>query len=287
MYVWWPGINADIEKSVRLCGKCQEVRSSPPVAPLHPWKWPWARLHVDFAGPFQGKYFLVSIDAHSKWIEAVCTSTTSSSAVIEELRTLFAKFGLPESIVSDNGSCFVSEEFKSFLKRNGIKHTTSEPYHPATNGLAERVVQVVKRGLKKVTSGSMNARLAKVLFTYRTTPHATTGISPAELLLGRSPRTRLDLLRPNTPERVEEKQQQQKKKHDVRAKPRIYLQRRRCSSGKEFWKWLSMATREDSASDRSSFIQSTTGGWKTEKMPPGFQTGGRQQSRDVSASSRA
>ena len=162
MYVWWPGINADIEKSVRLCGKCQEVRSSPPVAPLHPWKWPWARLHVDFARPFQGKYILVSIDAHSKWIEAVCTSTTSSSAVIEELRTLFAKFGLPESIVSDNGSCFVSEEFKSFLKRNGIKHTTSEPYHPATNGLAERAMQVVKRGLKKVTSGSMNARLAKV-----------------------------------------------------------------------------------------------------------------------------
>jgi transposase InsO family protein len=165
MYVWWPGINADIEKSVRLCRECQEVRSSPPVAPLHPWKWPsrpWARLHVDFAGPFQGKYILVSIDAHSKWIEAVCTPTTSLSAVIEELRTLFAKFGLPESIVSDNGSCFVSEKFKSFLKRNGIKHTTSEPYHPAINGLAERAMQVVKRGLKKVTSGSMNARLAKV-----------------------------------------------------------------------------------------------------------------------------
>ena len=94
MYVWWPGISADIEKSVRL----QTVPSSPPLAPLHPWKWPmrpWARLHLDFAGPFQGKNILVAIDAHSKWIEAVCTHTTSSSCVIEELRTFFATFGLP------------------------------------------------------------------------------------------------------------------------------------------------------------------------------------------------
>ena len=225
MYVWWPGINADIEKSVRLCRECQQAQSSPPVAPLSPWKWPsrpWARLHIDFAGPFQGKYILVSIDAHSKWIEAVCTASTSSSNVIEELRTLFAKFGIPESIVSDNGTCFVSEEFKAFLQSNGIKHTTSAPYHPSSNGLAERAVQIVKRGLKKVTSGSMNTRLAKVLFSYRVTPQGTTGIAPAELLLGRSPRTRLDLLHPNTADRVEEKQRLQKQKHDSKAKVRTF-----------------------------------------------------------------
>ena len=225
MYVWWPGTNADIEKSVHLCRECQQVQSSQPVAPLSPWKWPsrpWARLHVDFAGPFQGKHILVSIDAHSKWIEAVCTASTSSSNVIEELRTLFAKFGIPESIVSDNGTCFVSEEFKAFLQSNGIKYTTSAPYHPSSNGLAERAVQIVKRGLKKVTSGSMNTWLAKVLFSYRVTPQGTTGIAPAELLLGRSPRTRLDLLHPNTADRVEEKQRQQKLKHDTKAKNRTF-----------------------------------------------------------------
>ncbi len=131
MYVWWPGISADIEKSVRLCTACQEVQSTPPVAPLNPWKWPtrpWARLHLDFAGPFLGKTFLIMIDAHSKWIEAVCTSTTSSSVVIEELRSVFARFGLPETIVTDNGSGFTSQEFETFLKNNGIKHTTSAPY---------------------------------------------------------------------------------------------------------------------------------------------------------------
>ena len=225
MYVWWPGITADIEQSVRLCRQCQEVQSSPPLAPLNPWRWPtrpWARLHLDFAGPFQGKMILVAIDAHSKWIEAVCTSTTSSAVVIEELRTLFAKFGLPESVVTDNGTGFTSQEFKGFLQANGIRHTTSAPYHPASNGLAERAVQVVKKGLKKVTSGSMTSRLAKVLFTYRITPHSTTGISPAELLLGRQPRTRLDLLRPNTAARVEGRQLAQKEQHDSKSRSRLF-----------------------------------------------------------------
>ena len=225
MYVWWPGINQDVEKSVRLCRQCQETSSSPPAAPLSPWKWPsrpWSRLHLDFAGPLQGKFILVTIDAHSKWIEAVATSSTSSNTVIEYLRTLFAQFGIPESIVTDNGTCFVSEEFQSFLKRNGIRHTTSAPYHPSSNGLAERAVQIVKKGLRKVTSGSMSKRLAKVLFSYRITPQGTTGLAPAELLLGRCPRTRLDLLRPNTADRVEERQRQQKKQHDSKAKARTF-----------------------------------------------------------------
>ena len=225
MYVWWPGINVDIEKSVRLCTECQEVQSSPPAAPLHPWKWPsrpWSRLHLDFAGPFQGKMFLVLIDAHSKWIEATVTSSTSSIAVIEELRTIFAKFGFPETIVTDNGTGFVSQEFEAYLRRAGIRHVTSAPYHPASNGLAERAVQVVKNGLKKVRTGSVNTRLAKLLFTYRITPQSTTGVSPAELLFGRRPRTRLDLLRPNTPVRVENKQMEQKLRHDRKAKCRFF-----------------------------------------------------------------
>ena len=177
---------------------------------------------LDFAGPFQGKNILVAVDAHSKWIEAVCTPSMSSSCVIEELRSLFAKFGLPEMVVTDNGTCFVSAEFEQFLRSNGIKHTTSAPYHPASNGLAERAVQTVKRGLKKVKDGTMSTRLAKVLLTYRVTPQSTTGQAPAELLLGRRPRTRLDLLKPKMAERVERKQQQQKERHDARSKSRTF-----------------------------------------------------------------
>ena len=164
---------------------------------------PWARVHLDFAGPFQGKNILVAIDAHSKWVEAVCTSSMSSTCVIEELRSLFARFGLPELVVTDNGTFFVSSEFKDFLRMNGVKHSTSAPYHPASNGLAERAVQIVKRVLKKVVNGTMRSRLAKLLLAYRVTPQSTTGQTPAELLLGRQPHTCLDLLKLNTTERVE------------------------------------------------------------------------------------
>ncbi len=225
MYVWWPGIDADIEKSVRLCTACQETASSPPPAPLNPWKWPsrpWSRIHLDFAGPFENQMILVLIDSHSKWIEAFKTASATSKAVISKFRFLFSQFGVPETIVSDNGTCFTSEEFAIFLKSNGIKHYTSAPYHPASNGLAERAVQIIKRGLKKETVGDIEERLAKILFNYRITPQTTTGISPSELLLGRRPRSRLDLLKPNIADRVEKKQSQQKEQHDSRARLRVF-----------------------------------------------------------------
>ena len=225
MYVWWPGITKDIESTVRLCSTCQMHQSTPAVAPLHPWSWPtrpWARVHLDYAGPVEGKMILVIVDAHSKWIDAIVTPNATSATVVEELRPLFAQFGLPETVVTDNGPCFVGAEFEEFLASNGIKHITSAPYHPSSNGLAERSVQIVKKGLKKITRGSMRTRLAQILFAYRLTPQSTTGVSPSELLLGRRPRSRLDLLKPNTAERVEENQLKQKEKHDQRSRERNF-----------------------------------------------------------------
>ena len=228
MYVWWPGITTDIEITVRQCPECQSNRAMPPQAPLQPWSWPtrpWSRLHLDYAGPVGGKMYLILIDAHSKWIEAFCTASSTSAAVIAELKPLFAQFGLPETIVTDNGTCFVSAEFEDFLARNGIRHLTSAPYHPQSNGLAERAVQIVKNGLKKVTEGNIRTRLAKILFCYRLTPQTTTGLSPAEMLLGRRPRSRLDLLKPHSAERVEKRQMAQKSQHDQHARDRVFTKR--------------------------------------------------------------
>ena len=138
------------------------------------------------------------MDAHSKWIEAIPTSGSISRVVIEELRFLFSQFGLPECIISDNGTYFTSQEFREFLKRHGVNHITSAPYHPASNGLAERAVQVVKKGLRKVTRGSMRTRIATILLHYRLTVQTTTGMVLSELMLGRRPRSHLDLMKPNT-----------------------------------------------------------------------------------------
>ena len=226
MFVWWPGIDSQIEKVVQHCGECQLDRPTSPQAPLHPWSWPtrpWSRIHLDYAGPcFGNKMFLVLIDAHSKWMEVYPMSSTSSSATIQQLIIVFAQFGLPETVVTDNGLCFTSEEFSKFLSSNGIVHIRSAPYHPSTNGLAERAVQIFKRGFKKMKEGTMSDKISRFLLSYRMTPQTTTGCSPAELLFGRPLRTRLDLVRPSVAVRVEKKQREQKKTHDRHATERTF-----------------------------------------------------------------
>ena len=77
---------------------------------------------------------------------------------IGKLRSLFAAYGIPEELVSDNGPQFTSEEFSVFMKNNGIKHTTSAPYQPATNGAAERMVQILKQALKSVSGSNINCQ---------------------------------------------------------------------------------------------------------------------------------
>ena len=103
-----------------------------------------------------GKMFLLIIDAHFKWMDIHCVNSATSSVTIDKMRSTFASHGLPEIVVSDNGSNFVSSEFKSFLLKNGIKLITSAPYHPSTNGLVERAVQTFKQGMKKQGDSSVD-----------------------------------------------------------------------------------------------------------------------------------
>ena len=105
---------------------------------------PWQQVHVDFAGPFAGKMFLIVLDAHSKWPEVHIMSSTTAAKTIAVLREIFARYGLPQQLVSDNGPQFTAEEFTMFLRLNGVKHIKCAPYHQASNGAAERMVQTMK-----------------------------------------------------------------------------------------------------------------------------------------------
>ena len=200
-YIWWPGIDKEIEETAKTCSGCQLMQAEPSTAPVHPWEWPsspWQRIHIDFAGPFLGCMFLIVVDAHSRWLEIEKMDTTTSTKTIEKLHSLFARYGVPSQLVSDNGPHFKSEQFQMFLKRNGIKHLTSAPYHPASNGLAERCVQSFKSAMKSETEVKpLSIKLATFLLAYRNTPHSTTGEAPSQLFLGRRLRTRLDLLKPD------------------------------------------------------------------------------------------
>ena len=122
------------------------------------------------------------------------------------LRSTFARFGLPRVLISDNATNFCSAEFQQFLSNNGIKHITSPPYHPQSNGAAENTVQIVKNVIKKALYAHKDIDLAlqRFLFDHRTTAHCTTGESPAKLMFGRNVRTRFDLIMPDKSQKQED-----------------------------------------------------------------------------------
>ncbi|XP_075723906.1 uncharacterized protein LOC142765983 [Rhipicephalus microplus] len=166
-----------------------------------PVNWPetherWSRLHVDYAGPVKGKMLLIVVDAPTKWIEALPVSQANSHSTVEALRTIFSRFGIPRTVVSDNGTPFTAREFEQFMERNGIAHIRTPPYHPQSNGLAERAVRTIKDGLKKIGGTCLLTSLARVLCNYRNAPHQE-GPSPSERLLGYRLRTRMEMSFPS------------------------------------------------------------------------------------------
>ena len=198
-YIYWPRLDADIEHLVRSCPTCAANQNNPPKVPVHPWVPPagnWSRIHIDYAGPFQGHHFLVCVDSKSKWAEirAIRDAPTSAST-IALLNNIFSFHGFPATIVSDNASIFTSDEFRAYCSNAGIIQKFIAPGHPATNGLAERNVQTLKRRLKCMPDGPIQDRLQKILAFYRATPLAS-GKSPSELYLNRQIRLRLDAIFP-------------------------------------------------------------------------------------------
>lgn len=181
-YCWWPTMNADVEKFISSCDVCQEHRNFSNNSPLVSWpnaSHSFFRVNIDFF--VKWKYvFLILVDQKSKWIEVKpMQNGTNSSETISKLKEIFAVFGLPNELVSDNGPPFNSHEFVSFCQINGITPVKTPPYHPQSNGLAERGVQTVKKGLEKalflhldqnISEKIILSRLNNFLFTYRNTP---------------------------------------------------------------------------------------------------------------------
>ena len=98
-YVWWPGLDGDLNERVKQCTLCQVCHKNLPAAPLHPWEWPeqpWRRVHADYTGPFLGHIFLILINEHSKWMEVHMTKSSTSLVTNEKMRSTFATLGLPE-----------------------------------------------------------------------------------------------------------------------------------------------------------------------------------------------
>lgn len=208
-FVWWPKINQDLEKITENCKDCLEIKPESQKSSLAVWPYEpevWFRVHIDH-GSLHNKNFLVVVDASSKWIECLEVNSLSSKENIEVLHRLFSQFGFPATLVSDNGTCFCSEDFEIFCKKNGMVHITSPVNHPSSNGQAESAVKICKNFLKKICKrnrfpSDYKEKLGNFLTDYRNTVHATTGCEPSLLLMGRKIRTVFDSL---IPRKVEER----------------------------------------------------------------------------------
>ena len=190
--------------------------------------------------PFMGRMFLVVVDAFSKWIEVESLSSCTSAITVTRLRKIFALHGLPQVIVSDNGPAFIGPEIKEFFQKNGVRHLYTAPYHPASNGQAERMVQTFKESMKKLQHGDIETKLSRLLFGYRTTQSSVTGKTPAELLFNRQLRSTCHLLRPSMHSRIKKYQEGMEKQSNRRVNLRDFqsgdlIWVRNFSKGK---KWL-------------------------------------------------
>ncbi|UYV68321.1 K02A2.6-like [Cordylochernes scorpioides] len=176
-YCTWKNIDKDIENLVKSCKDCLSTQNNPPKAP--------ERIHLDYAGPFQGYYYLVLIDAKSRWAEIKAISEPPTSLnTIKLFNDIFSTHRYPFVMVYDNASIFTGDTFSNYCLENGIRQNFIAPGHPATNGLAERNVQTLKNKLKSIINENVpiHQKIQKILLRYRATPLAS-GKSPSEMYL--------------------------------------------------------------------------------------------------------
>ena len=182
--VWWPGASRDIENFVRSCPECLKntTPSTEPLIPTQLPKYPWEKVASDLFELNNTNYVLV-VDYFSHYVEVQRLTSTTASNVIAALKSIFSRHGVPSVMVSDNGPQYDCKEMKEFAEDYCFRHITSSPYHPQSNGLAERTVKTVKQLLENSPDPY------KAMLSYRATPLPAYGLSPAELLMGRKIRT--------------------------------------------------------------------------------------------------
>jgi hypothetical protein len=185
---WWPSVGEDIAKHVTDCHTCIKLRAikHEPVAESPLPEAPWREVGTDIF-LFEGSTYLIMCDYYSKWIETEKLASQTASSVIGAAKRVFARFGVPERMRSDNGPCFACDQFRSFADDWGFTLITSSPRYPQSNGLAERAVGIVKRLWGKSEDRD------ETLLAYQSTP-LSTGFSPGGLMFGRPMRSTLGLL---------------------------------------------------------------------------------------------
>lgn len=160
-------------------------------------------MHLDFF-EFNGLKYLIFIDSFSKWVEIVKMNVTDADKLIKVLNKIWTNFGRPQKLVTDNGPPFNSFQFKNYCSNIGIQLLHSPPYHPQSNGIAERAVQTAKNMLKKMLQDQklrclgMDVLIERLLFSLRNAHLDSIASSPAKLLFKFQPRSSIEDLLPES-----------------------------------------------------------------------------------------
>ena len=189
--LYWPRMTTQVKDYVSKCEVCLSHRSAPPREPLQQHDFiarPWSKIGADLC-QIDGRTLLVVCDYYSNFIEVARLNTVTTRSVLRELLPMFARFGLPDVLVSDNGPQFASAEFAVFVKQKGITHVTSSPHYAQSNGKAENAVKTLKLLFAKAKQSGESEYMA--LLDWRNTPSEGMSTSPAQRLMGRRCKTLL------------------------------------------------------------------------------------------------
>ncbi|XP_062701591.1 uncharacterized protein K02A2.6-like [Aedes albopictus] len=227
--VWWPKMDYEIEQFVKACRGCILVSAPNPPEPMVRKEFPsrpWEQIAIDFLGPLpDGENLLVCVDYYSRYLEVVEMQEITAASTIEQLLTIFSRYGIPNYLRADNGPQFTSEEFRSFCEEQGIHLDSTIPYWPQMNGEVERQNRSILKRLRIAQELGQNWRkeLRVYLLTYHSAVHPTTGRAPAELMLGRRLRTKL----PSIPSTLDCDEAVRDNDKTQKEKGRVYADHRR------------------------------------------------------------
>ena len=225
---FWSGMAAQIKDIISQCAICNEFRGAQQKEPMIPHELPTKPWEICATDLFEldRETYIVIADYYSKFFEVKKINSSSSKTVINVLKEMYSRHGIPVILKSDNGPAYSSMEFKDFAKNYGFEHITSSPRYSQSMGFIEKNVQICKNLLKKAKKSNSDPYLA--LLEFRNTPIDGINMSPSQLLMGRRTRTQLpvseSLPKPSHDSRkvqnaLKKKQDTQKENYDRGAKP--------------------------------------------------------------------